>query len=77
MNFYFPDGSGIFKDDNARSSDRFMDHEGSFSHIEWPLQTLDLNPIEKFGDQLERDLRGLPPLPSSLKDLSQRLLGLW
>ena len=83
MKFYFLDGSGTFQDDNARIyrsrvvQDWFRDHEGSFSHMEWPPQSPDLNPIENLCDQLERELRALTPLPSSLKDILQRLLELW
>ena len=52
IDFYFPDGSGIFQDDNARIhlahvvQDWFRDHEGSFSHMEWPSPSPELSPIE-------------------------------
>ena len=78
MDFYFPDGSVIFHDDSARIHQSrvvqnwFRDHEGFFSHMEWPPHS-----IENLWDQLQRDLRALTPLPSSLKNLSQRLLELW
>ena len=51
MDCYFPDGSGIFLDNNARIhrprvvQDWCRDHEGSFSHMEWPPHSPDLNPI--------------------------------
>ena len=45
--------------------------------MEWHPQSPDLNPFENLWDQLERELRALTPLPSSLKDPSQRLLELW
>ena len=41
------------------------------------MEWLNLNLIKTLWNQLERDLRALTPLPSSLKDLSQRLLELW
>ena len=83
MDLYFPDGSGIFEDDNARIhrshvvQDWCRDHEGSFSRREGISQSPDFNPIQNLWDQLERDLRAVTPLPSSSKDLSQRLLELW
>lgn len=42
--------------------------------MNWPPQSLDLNPIENLGDQLERELRASTPIPSLFEDLSQRLL---
>ena len=57
--------------------DWFQYHEGSFSHVEWPLQFPDLNPIENLWDQLERQLQASTPLPFSLEELSQRLLVVW
>ena len=45
--------------------------------MEWPPQSPDLNPIENVWDQLERKLRAPTPLPSSLEELSQRLLVVW
>ena len=60
VNFYFPDRSGIFQDDNARIhqsnvvQDWFRHYEGSFSHMKQPPQFPDLNLIENSRDQLER-----------------------
>ena len=50
MDFFFPEGSGIFQDDNAKiksgSSCERVEHEESFSHIHWPPQSPDFTPLK-------------------------------
>ena len=58
MDFFFPDGSGIFQDHNAKINWLLLwkswawgqmsvrEHEESFSHMNWPIQSLDFNTIE-------------------------------
>ena len=52
MDYYFPNGNEIFQDDNARIhrarkvENWFEEFNGSFQHMYWPPQSLDLNPIE-------------------------------
>ena len=79
MDFYFPNGEGIFQDDNAHIHrarnvlDWFEMNSETFQHMNWPAQFPDLNPIENLWDELERKLRDTSPLPKTLPDLGDKL----
>ena len=45
--------------------------------INWPAQSLDLNPIEHLWDHLERLLRNRSDLPKKLADLEVQLKEEW
>ena len=45
--------------------------------LDWPTQSLDLNPIEHCLDELERRLRARPSCPTSVCDLTNAFLEEW
>lgn len=83
MQSLFPEGDGIFQDDNAPIHTAkiikswYDDHADDFKHLVWPAQSPDLNIIEPFWSTLEARVRNVFPPPSSLKKLEQVLIDEW
>lgn len=79
----FPEGRAIFQDDNApihRAKivrEWFSQHSAILTHLPWPPQSPDLNPIEHVWELLERRIRQRPCQPSSLTALRVFLQQEW
>ncbi len=52
MKYFYPDGSGLFQDDNAPIhraggvTEWFDENENDVNHMLWSVQSPDLNPVE-------------------------------
>lgn len=83
MQTLFPDGDGIFQDDNAPIHTAgiikswYDEHSEDFQHMPWPAQSPDLNIIEAVWSILEVQIRNVYPPPSSLKALEELLISEW
>lgn len=83
MRSIFPEGNGVFQDDNApihtaKSIKKwYEDHASDFDHLEWPAQSPDINIIEPLWSTLEARVRNVFPPPSSLKELEKTLIDEW
>ena len=69
----FGEGPFLFQHDNAtvhkaRSIQKCF-FKISIEELDWPAQSLDLNPIEHLWDELERRLRARTNRPTSVPDL--------
>ena len=65
----FPDGDGIFQNDNAHAvKNWYQEHESELVNMECPPQSPDLLIIEHFWCVLERQVRNRYPPPSCLKE---------
>ena len=83
MTTMFPNGSGIFQQDNApchkaRSvMEWFEEHSGELQLMCWPPNSPDLNPIEHIWDVIERGVRAHRPPPRNLRELGDLCVQLW
>ena len=88
MDFLFPDGSGIFQDDNAKihralvvkewsmRTHECQGAEESFSHVNWPPQSPDLTLLKVFGVK-RKEKRNGSTLLLSIQNLGQKCMQLW
>ena len=75
----FVEGPLLFQHDNApvhkaRSVQKWL-VEISGEELDWPAQSVDLNPIKHLWDELE--LRARPSPPTSVPDLTNALVAQW
>ncbi|GFW70672.1 transposable element Tcb2 transposase [Trichonephila clavipes] len=73
--------SFVFQDDNARPHrarlvENMLEAE-TIQHMEWPLCSPDLNPIEHVWDMLRRRIAARPKPPATVRNLEIALLEEW
>ncbi|KAF3698668.1 Transposable element Tc1 transposase [Channa argus] len=79
----FPDGSGLFQQDNVPcqkakiGQEFFEEHENEFKPLPWPPNAPDLNPFEHLWDVLEKLVQSMETVPKNLQDLNDKLLTFW
>ncbi|GFS77700.1 transposable element Tcb1 transposase [Trichonephila clavipes] len=78
---YFGESPFLFQQDNcsihtSRLAQTWVDEMG-VPKLDWPSQSLDVNPIEHLWDELERRLRSQPNRPSSLLALTSAVMDAW
>lgn len=80
VKYFYPDGSGLFQDDNAsihRAQDFtewFDEYENDANHILWVSQTPDLNPTEHLQEFLDQHVRQCYPSPTSKGQMREYLM---
>ncbi|KAK3549732.1 hypothetical protein QTP86_007743 [Hemibagrus guttatus] len=77
METLFPDGCGLFQQDNAPChkanmvQEWFDEHNNEFEVLTWPPNSPDLNPIQHLWDVLNKQVRSMETPPRNLEDLKE------
>lgn len=71
--FFFPDGMGIFQDDNAWIHQAQIVGQGHGLAINESRPSPDLNPTPNLWDELEKTLHSGQTLPSTIQDLGEKM----
>ncbi|KAK3525097.1 hypothetical protein QTP86_015271 [Hemibagrus guttatus] len=83
METLFPDGCGLFQQDNApcykakMAQEWFDEHNSQFEVLNWPPNSPDLNPIQHLWDVLDKQVRSMKAPPHNLQDINDLLLISW
>lgn len=71
----------ILQQDNARPhtarATRLFLQQQNIPVMRWPAMSPDLNPVEHFWDQLQRDINRLRPRPATAAELQQAIVQAW
>ncbi|KAK3519523.1 hypothetical protein QTP70_033853, partial [Hemibagrus guttatus] len=80
METVFPDGCGLFQQDNAPChkakiiQEWFDEHNNEFDVLTWPPNSPDLNPIEHLRNVLDKQVQSMEAPSRILQDLKDLLL---
>jgi transposase len=81
LNKYFPQGNGIFQEDNApphRSKVAVSARENAeIVKMDWPAQSPDLNPIENLWMEMKVMVHRRTPPPSNIQELEKYVKNAW
>ena len=73
----FPEGCGLFQQDNAQCHKAKMVQEWFEEVVTWPPNSSDINPIKHLWDVLDKQVRSTEVSPRNLQDLRDLLLTSW